>query len=124
MCPRSSTPRVISMLRYMPRRSSRSRPASRTSVSEPTGSASLAIAMEGRLSDPLVRFADLAQPRAGRVVAERAGDAGLVCGLRREAEGGGRLVVAGEVGVEHRGVVGRDRAAHAGRDELRQRVLL
>ena len=35
----------------------------------------------------------------------------------------GRLVVAGEVGVEHRRVVGRDRAADAGGDELRQRVL-
>src|SRR5437763_1941360 len=46
MCPRSSTPRVISMLRYMPRRSSRSRPASLTSDSEPTGSASRAIAIQ------------------------------------------------------------------------------
>src|SRR5437588_9601395 len=49
MWPRSSIPRVISMLRYTVRRSSRSRPASRTSVSDPTGSASRAIAMRRTL---------------------------------------------------------------------------
>ena len=63
------------------------------------------------------------EPLARLLVAERAGDAGLVRGARGEAEGRGRLVVAGEVGVEHRRVVGRDRAADAGGDELRQRVL-
>src|SRR5262249_40280426 len=46
MCPRSSTPRVMSMERYMPSKSSRSRPASFTSDSEPTGSASRAIAIQ------------------------------------------------------------------------------
>src|SRR4051812_19160379 len=45
MWPRSSIPRVSTMLRKMASRSSRSSPASFTSDSEPTGSASLAIAM-------------------------------------------------------------------------------
>ena len=40
MCPRSSTARVMSMLRYIPRRSSRSSPASFTCCSVSTGSAS------------------------------------------------------------------------------------
>src|SRR4029453_17332215 len=40
MWPRSSIPRVTSVLRYMVRRSSRSRPASRISLRLPTGSAS------------------------------------------------------------------------------------
>src|ERR671937_753435 len=44
MWPRSSIPRVISMFRKTPRRSSRSSPASRTSRNELTGPASLAIA--------------------------------------------------------------------------------
>ena len=43
-------------------------------------------------------------------------------GRRPRASGG--LVVAREVGVEHRRVVGRDGAEHAGLDELRQRVLV
>src|SRR5918995_311057 len=48
MWPRSSIPRVITMLRYTPRRSSRSSPASLTSLSELTGSASRATAMRSR----------------------------------------------------------------------------
>src|SRR5947209_424777 len=118
MWPRSSTPRVTSMLRLMPSRSSRSRPASRTSCSEPTGPASLAIAIGLRLSDRVEDTADLAQPVARLLVAQRACDAGLEGGARRETERGGRLVVARQVGVEHRRVVGRDRAADAGRHEL------
>src|SRR5438270_10581332 len=51
MCPRSSIPRVISMLRYTPSRSSRSSPASLTSLSEPTGSASRAIAIGPNSND-------------------------------------------------------------------------
>src|SRR5580765_152727 len=51
MWPRSSIPRVISMLRYAASRSSRSRPASRTSCSEPTGSADRAIAIAPNSSD-------------------------------------------------------------------------
>src|SRR6266516_5287279 len=46
MCPRSSIPRVTSRFLKMPSRSSRSRPASWTSRSELTGSASLAIALQ------------------------------------------------------------------------------
>src|SRR6516165_9902727 len=93
MWPRSSTPRVTSMLRYMLSRSSRSRPASRTSWSDPTGPASLAIAIGGTLAIvPVVRLGDLSQP-------------GLC------------------LGVEHRRVVRRDRAANPRGDELWQWML-
>src|ERR1051325_8953316 len=51
MAPRSSIPRWTSMWRYTPRRSSRSRPASLTSCSEPTGSASRAIAIGPNSND-------------------------------------------------------------------------
>src|SRR5436189_6007705 len=102
----------------MPSRSSRSRPASRTSVSEPTGSASRAMAMAGNLTTagaaPVVRLADLAQSAAGFLVAEGAGDSCLVEAAGVEAERGRGLVVPAEVGVEHRRVVGGDRALHAG----------
>src|SRR4051812_23876953 len=108
----------------MPSRSSRSSPASRTSLSEPTGSASLAIAITGSLTTPVVGLADPAEPVLRLGVAESAVEPGLVERARVEAEAGGRLVVAGEVGVEHRRVVGRDRAADAGGDEPRQRVVL
>src|SRR4051812_46579297 len=101
----------------MPSRSSRSSPASRTSLSDPIGSASLAMAMAGSLTAPVVRLADLTHPRLRLLVAQCAQDAGLVEVARIEAEAGGRLVVAREVGVEHRRVVGRDRAAEAGCDE-------
>src|SRR5437764_9477711 len=108
----------------MPRRSSRSRPASLTSLSEPTGSASLAIAMAAlRLTVPVVVVADAAQSLARRLVAERSRDAGGVERARSEAERLGRLVVAREVGVEHRRVVGRDRARNAGCHEARQRMV-
>src|SRR5689334_16588897 len=107
----------------MPRRSSRSRPASRTSLSDPTGSASLAIAMTGSVTAPVEGLADPPQPRPRLLVAERSLDARLVERARVEAERGGGLVVAAEVGVEHRRVVGRDRAADAGGDEARQRML-
>src|SRR5438093_12382965 len=108
----------------MPSRSSRSRPASRTSWRDPTGPASLAMAIGGTLAtDPAVGVADPPQTLARLVVAQRAGEAGLVRGLRGDAERGGRLVVARQVGVEHRRVVGRDRAADACRHELRQRML-
>src|SRR5215472_3367582 len=117
MCPRSSTPRVTSMLRYTPSRSSRSRPASRTSWSDPTGPASLAIAIGRTLAIPVVGLADLSQSLPRLVVAQRAGQAGLVYSSRREPERGCRVVVAREIGVEHRRIVGRDRAAHTGRHE-------
>src|SRR6266404_2476511 len=129
MCPRSSTPRVMRMFRKMPRRSSRSRPASLTSLSEPTGSASLAIAMSCdrtltiRAAHPVVGCPDFGESGPGRLVAESAVDARLVEGARVEPERGRGLVVALEVGVEHRRIVGRDRAAHAGRDEPRQGVV-
>src|SRR5215471_12309657 len=124
MCPRSSTPRVTSMLRYTPSRSSRSRPASRTSWSDPTGPASLAIAIGRTLAIPVVGLTDLPQALTRPFVAQRAGQADLVCGPRREPERRRRLVVAREVGVEDRGIVGRDRAPDACGDELWQRVLL
>src|SRR4051794_9019781 len=102
----------------MPRRSSRSRPASLTSLSEPTGSASRAIAMgEPSLAIPLVGIADRGQPGARFLVAEGPVDACLVEGAGIQAERGRSLVVAAEVGVEHRRVVGRDRAENAGRRE-------
>src|SRR3954465_3795240 len=125
MWPPPSMPRVTSMLRWAPSRSSRSRPASRTSWRDPTGPASLAIAIGRTLTiAPVVGVGDLSQVGAGRVVAERADEAGLVGGARRMAELRGGLVVACQIGLEHRRVVGRDRAADTGRDELRQRVLL
>src|SRR5712691_1056057 len=112
----------------MPSRSSRSRPASFTSVSEPTGSASRAMAIPGNLTTegkaPVVRLADLPQPCPRRLVAEGAGDAGLVEAAGIEAEGFRRLVVTPQVGVEHRRVVRRDRAPDSRVNELRQRVLL
>src|SRR3954468_7677129 len=101
----------------MPRRSTRSSPASRTSLSEPTGSASLAMAMVGNLTarvlGPVERVPDLPQTLLRPGVAERAGEACVVERARIEAEGGCGLVVPGEVGVEHRGIVGRDRAEHS-----------
>src|SRR5258705_5423953 len=109
----------------MPRRSSRSRPASRTSLSDPTGSASLAIAITGNLTagvgGPVERVADRLQTGPRFLAAEGSDHAGLVKGARIEAERGRRLVVAGQVGVEHRGVVGRDAAADAGGDKAGQR---
>src|SRR5581483_10846453 len=108
----------------MPRRSSRSSPASRISLRDPTGSASLAMAMGGRLSTPVPGLADAAQSLLRLRVAERTRDAGLVEGARVEAEAGRDLVVARQIGVEHRRVVRRDRAADAGRDEPRQRVIV
>src|SRR5262245_23264853 len=108
----------------MPSRSSRSRPASRTSWSDPTGPASLAIAIARNLAIPLVGVAHLPQPLPRLVVAEGAGDPRFVRSARREAELGGGFVVAGEVGLEHGGIIGRDRAADAGGDQLRERVLL
>src|SRR4051812_28848612 len=109
----------------MPRRSSRSRPASLTSLSEPTGSASLAIAMAAlRLTVPVVVVADPAKALARGVVAERPRDAGVVERAGSEPERLGCLVVAREVGVEHRRVVGGDRALDPGRDEARQRMVV
>src|SRR3954451_8494630 len=108
----------------MPSRSSRSSPASLTSLREPTGSASRAIAIRVvRLTVPGVGLADTAEALPGLLAAERARDAGLVGGARGEPQRGGCLVVPGEVGVEHRWVVGRDRALDAGGDELRQRMV-
>src|SRR4051794_41002941 len=101
----------------MPRRSSRSSPASLTSLSEPTGSASRAIAIDRTLTVPVVGLADPAEPGAGRLVAERPVHAGLVERTGAEPEGLGRRVVAGEVGVEHRRVVRRDRALDPSRDQ-------
>src|SRR3954447_20968082 len=75
---------------------------------------------EGR---PVEVVADLAQALACARVAQRALETGLVERPRVEPERRGRRVVAPEVGVEHRGVVGRDRAERAGGDEARQRVL-
>src|SRR5437016_12001476 len=69
-------------------------------------------------------LADEAEAVAGRVVAERSGNSRVVRRARRDTERGGGGVVAREVGVEQRGVVGRDGAAHSGGDELRQWVLL
>src|SRR5437667_282226 len=118
----------------MPRRSSRSRPASRTSCSEPTGSASLAIAiavvspssvvwtLTTGAAVPVVRLAEAGQLGAGVLAAEGSGHARVVERPRLEAERDGGLVVAGEVGLEHCRVVGRDRAANAGSHEPRQRV--
>ena len=69
--------------------------------------------------------ADLLQRRLGRVVAQCAGDAGAERALRPTGRGSSAaVVVAGEVGVEHRGVVGADRAQHAGVEHRRQRVVL
>src|SRR5512140_1369732 len=112
----------------MPSRSSRSRPDSLTSLSDPTGSASLAIAMGARTLTirnevPVVVLADLPEAAPGGLVAEGAVDAGLVERAGIETEGGGSLIVPAEVGVEHRGIVGRDRAADAGGREARQRML-
>src|SRR4051794_11077421 len=109
----------------MPSRSSRSSPASRTSWSDPTGPASLAIAIGGTLAIvPVVGLADLSETRPRLGVAEGSREPRSVCGPGRDSERGGRLVVARQVGLEHRRVVGRDRAADARGDELRQRVLL
>src|SRR5690348_7945363 len=119
----------------MPSRSSRSRPASRTSCSEPTGSASLAIAIAvfspssvvwtlttGAVV-PVVRLAERTQPGPCLLVAKGSRQTGLVERARLEPERRRGLVVAREVGLEQRRVVGRDRAAHAGGDELRERML-
>src|SRR6266568_8287138 len=112
----------------MPSRSTRSSPASRTSLSEPTGSASLAMAMPGNLTSgvvgPVERVADLPKSLLRPAVAERPGYARVVERARIEAERGRGFVVAGEVGIEHRGVVGRDRAENAGGDEAGQRMLV
>src|SRR5439155_13779515 len=111
----------------MPSRSTRSSPASRTSLSEPTGSASLAMAMPGNLTSgvvgPVERVADLPKSLLRPDVAERPGHARVVERARIEAERGRGFVVAGEVGIEHRGVVGRDRAENAGGGETGQRVV-
>src|SRR6476646_1673679 len=111
----------------MPRRSSRSSPASRTSLSDPTGSASLAIAMTGNLTaavgGPVERVADRLEPGPRFLVAEGSGHAGVIERAGIEAERGRRLVVAAQIGVEHRRVVRRDAAAHAGRDETGQRMV-
>src|SRR5260221_8352394 len=108
----------------MPSRSSRSRPASLTSLSEPTGSASRAIAMGGAsLAIPPIGIADRSQPGARLLVAKCAMDAGLVEGARIQAERGRSLVVAAQIRVEHRRIVRRDRAAHAGRREAGKRVV-
>src|SRR5258708_3102916 len=132
MCPRSSTPRVMRMFRKMPRRSSRSRPASLTSLSEPTGSASLAIAMSCdrtltiRAALPVVGCPDFGESGPGRLVAESAVDARLVEGARVEPERGRGLIVALEVGAgggilrgggavtEPGGAERLERAAHGG----------
>src|SRR5437588_8938543 len=112
----------------MPKRSTRSRPASRTSLSEPTGSASLAMAIPGNLTTvvlgPRERVADLPQPLLRLGVAEGSGHARVVERAWIETERGRGFVVAGEIGVEHRGVVGRDRAEDAGGDESRQRMVV
>src|SRR5512135_963916 len=112
----------------MPRMSSRSSPASRTSLSDPTGSASLAMAMAGNLTTAVLRpvegLADAPEPVFRLAVAEGADDARLEERPRIQAERGRRLVVARQIRVEHRRVVGRHRAADAGRDEPGQRVLL
>src|SRR3954447_6046249 len=91
---------------------------------EPTGSASLAIAMARNLTIPGECLADRPETLARGVVAERSRDPGFVGGARGNAERGGGFVVACQVGVEHRGVVRRDRALYAGADELRQRMLV
>src|SRR5438094_531072 len=59
----------------------------------------------------------------GAAVAERCGERGPVQGARAESERFGRRVLAGEVGVEHDRVVGRDRATDARLDQARQGVL-
>src|SRR4051794_32055941 len=58
---------------------------------------------------PIEGRADLLQSRLGGLVAERAGDAGLVEVAWIQAEGAGRLVVLRQVGAEHGRIVGRDR---------------
>src|SRR6185436_11108134 len=79
MCPRSSTARVMSMLRYIPRRSSRSSPASFTCCSVSTGSASRTAMWthpflgDGRLG--LYRLARRANPERG---AARRGPLGVL----------------------------------------------
>src|SRR5439155_2791138 len=72
---------------------------------------------------PVERRAALAQRRPRRLVAERALDTRLIEGPRRDTERGCSFVVAGQVGVEHGRVVGRDRALNAGGDETGQRML-
>src|ERR1051326_4749818 len=67
-------------------------------------------------------FADRAQRRASRLVAERALDADLVELLRAQPASAGLRVLARQVGPEHGRVVGGERAAKPGRDHLRQRV--
>src|SRR5437763_705068 len=102
----------------MASRSSRSSPASLTSWSEPTGSASLAIAIApGTLTPagalPVGALSERPQPAPRRLVAQRAGHPGVVERPRLEAQRARRLVLAREVGLEHRRVVGRDRAGDA-----------
>ena len=71
-----------------------------------------------------MRRADSPEPLPGLLVAECARQRRLVQRPRVEPERLGRLVLAGEVGVEHHRVVGRDGAADARADELGERVLL
>src|SRR4029077_15777024 len=73
---------------------------------------------------PVVGVPDLTEAFSRFIVAERPCKPGVVRRARRDAERGGGLVIARQVGLEDRWIVGRDGAADAGRHELRQWVLL
>src|SRR6266700_939783 len=102
----------------MPSRSSRSMPASRTSWSDPTGPASLAIAIGGTLATGRAVKRGVSWLGRRRLCRRRFQWSPVV-GLAKLSQ-----VLSRRVGVEHRRIVGRDRAANARCDELRQRMLL
>src|SRR5581483_1102816 len=81
---------------------------------------------EGRAGDriPVVVLADATQAGPRLVVAEGARDARLVEAARLEPERRGQVVLTLEARVEHRRVVGRERADDPAPDEVRQRVEL
>src|SRR3954454_7752457 len=101
----------------MPSRSSRSSPASRTSLSDPTGSASLAMAMTGNLTtgvpDPVVRRNDLPEPGSRFVVAQGSPDPRVEKRAWIQAVRRGRVIDTLEVVVDHLRVVRGDRTADA-----------
>src|SRR5207237_9963199 len=73
---------------------------------------------------PVEPFGELAQASLEPVVLEGALHSGLERVARVEPEALRRRVVPAEIGVEHRGIVGRDGAEDAGLDESRERMLL
>src|SRR4051812_6349058 len=73
---------------------------------------------------PIEARANVLQARLRGLVAQCACEAGVVEVAWIQAEGARRVVVLRQVGAEHGGVVGGDRARHAGGYEARQGMLV